>query len=67
MFADTRASANVGGFQSLSPAFVYQILIPLLLIALGHGVFVREREARTLGPLLESTSNRFSLSPQLKG
>ncbi len=52
MFADTRASANVGGFQSLSPAAVYQILIPLLLIALGHGVFVREREARTLAPLL---------------
>ncbi len=52
MFADTRASANVGGFQTLSPAFVYQILIPLLLIALGHGVFVREREARTLAPLL---------------
>ena len=52
MFADTRASASVGGFQTLSPASVYQILIPLLLIALGHGVFVREREARTLAPLL---------------
>ena len=52
MFADTRASANVGGFQTLSPASAYQILIPLLLIALGHGVFVREREARTLAPLL---------------
>ncbi len=52
MFADTRASANVGGFQTLSPASVYQILIPLLLIALGHGVFVREREAKTLAPLL---------------
>ncbi|MCH9650312.1 MAG: DUF3526 domain-containing protein [Deltaproteobacteria bacterium] len=52
MFADTRASANVGGFQTLSPASVYKVLIPLLLIALGHGVFVREREARTLAPLL---------------
>ncbi len=52
MFADTRTSANVGGFERLSPAFVYQVLIPLLLIALGHGVFVREREARTLMPLL---------------
>lgn len=52
MFADTRAGANVGGFQTLSPASVYQTLIPLLLIALGHGVFVREREARTLAPLL---------------
>lgn len=52
MFADARASANVGGFQTLSPALVYQILIPLLLIALGHAVFVREREAKTLAPLL---------------
>lgn len=52
MFADTRASANIGGFQGFSPAVVYQVLIPLLLIALGHGVFVREREARTLAPLL---------------
>lgn len=52
MFADARASANVGGFQTLSPAHVYQILIPLLLIALGHAVFVREREAKTLAPLL---------------
>ncbi len=52
MFADARASANVGSFQTLSPASVYQVLIPLLLIALGHGVFVREREARTLAPLL---------------
>ncbi|MEM7768071.1 MAG: DUF3526 domain-containing protein [Pseudomonadota bacterium] len=52
MFADTRASANLGGFRGLTPAFVYQLLVPLLLIALGHGVFVREREARTLAPLL---------------
>ena len=52
MFADTRASANLGGFRALSPAFVYQVFVPLLLIALGHGVFVREREARTLAPLL---------------
>ena len=52
MFADARASANVGSFDGLTPAFVYQLLVPLLLIALGHGVFVREREAGTLVPLL---------------
>ncbi|MEM0985564.1 MAG: DUF3526 domain-containing protein [Pseudomonadota bacterium] len=52
MFADIRASASLGGFPSLSPAFVYQVLTPLLLIALGHAVFVREREAGTLSPLL---------------
>jgi ABC-2 type transport system permease protein len=52
MFADARASANIGSLQGLTPAFVYQILVPLLLIALGHGLFVREREAKTLAPLL---------------
>lgn len=52
IFADARASANVGSFEGLTPAFVYQLLVPLLLMALGHGVFVREREAGTLAPLL---------------
>ncbi|MEL7540090.1 MAG: DUF3526 domain-containing protein [Pseudomonadota bacterium] len=52
MFADARASANLGSFEGITPAFVYQMLVPLLLIALGHGVFVREREAKTLAPLL---------------
>ncbi|MEL6955074.1 MAG: ABC transporter permease subunit, partial [Pseudomonadota bacterium] len=52
MFADTRAGANVGSLDGLTPAFVYQLLVPLLLIALGHGLFVREREAGTLAPLL---------------
>ncbi|MEM1249097.1 MAG: DUF3526 domain-containing protein [Acidobacteriota bacterium] len=61
MFADTRASADLGGFETLSPAFVYQLLIPLLLIALGHGVFVREREARTLAPLLAQGVSGTSL------
>ncbi|MEM9292667.1 MAG: DUF3526 domain-containing protein [Acidobacteriota bacterium] len=52
MFSDARASADLGGLGSLTPALVYQFLLPLLLIAIGHGVMVREREARTLGPLL---------------
>ena len=52
MFAEERAAANFGGFGSLTPAKVYQLLIPLLLIAIGHGVVVREREARTLAPVL---------------
>ncbi|MEM9553668.1 MAG: DUF3526 domain-containing protein [Acidobacteriota bacterium] len=52
MFSDARASADLGGLGSLTPARVYQFLLPLLLIALGHAVMVREREARTLGSLL---------------
>lgn len=52
MFADARAEARTGGFGALSPAKVYHFFLPLLIIALGHGVILRERDARTLGPLL---------------
>ena len=52
MFADVRAEARTGGFGALTPAKLYHLILPLLLIALGHAAIVREREARTLGPLL---------------
>jgi ABC-2 type transport system permease protein len=52
MFADVRAQARTGGFGALTPAKLYHLFLPLLLIALGHAAIVREREARTLGPLL---------------
>ncbi len=51
-FANSSASADVGSFQGITPAFVYQVLIPLLLITVGSGVMVREREAKTLVPLM---------------
>ena len=51
MFADARAGADLGGFQGLTAALVYQLFVPLLLIAIGHGVFIREREENTLAPL----------------
>jgi ABC-2 type transport system permease protein len=52
MFADHSASADLGGLQSLTPSLVYQIFAPLLLLLLGHGAIVREREAASLGTLL---------------
>ena len=52
MFADARASANLGGFEGLTAALVYQLFVPLLLIAIGHGLIIREREENTLAPLL---------------
>ncbi|ADM10780.1 putative ABC transporter permease [Parvularcula bermudensis HTCC2503] len=52
MFAETRASADLGGMALLTPAFVYQVIAPLLVILLGHSAIVRERESRTLAPLL---------------
>lgn len=52
MFADARAAANTGGFGRLDPALVYQLFVPLILIALGHASILREREAGTLAVLL---------------
>ena len=52
MFADGRAEARTGGFGNLSAAKIYQLFVPLLLIAIGHAVLIRERENRTLGTLL---------------
>ncbi len=52
MFADAGASADLGALSWLSPASVYQLFGPLLLILLGHGLLAREREAGTLGTLL---------------
>ncbi len=52
MFADAGAGANLGGFDDLTAALVYQLFVPLLLIAMGHGLIVREREENTLAPLL---------------
>jgi len=63
MFADARAEARTGGFGALTPAKLYYLFLPLLIIALGHGVILREREARTLGPLLSQgvTGGRLAL------
>jgi ABC-2 type transport system permease protein len=51
-FADAAATGTIGAYGIPSPALVYQLLVPLLLIALGHAALAREREAGTLAPLL---------------
>lgn len=50
--ADAKANANLGRFSSLTPAFVYQIFLPLLIIVIGYSSIVRERETRTLDTML---------------
>ena len=50
-FAAAGASAQFGGLAWLTPASIYQLLGPLLLIILGHGALAREREGRTLQAL----------------
>ncbi|MEM9402370.1 MAG: DUF3526 domain-containing protein [Pseudomonadota bacterium] len=51
-FSAAAASADAGGLTWLTPALVYQVFAPLLIIVLGHGAVVRERESRALAPLL---------------
>ena len=52
MFAQARGTARAGGFGTLTPALIYQLFLPLLLIAIGHAAIVREREGGTLVPLM---------------
>ncbi len=52
MFAQARGAARAGGFGRLTPALIYQLFLPLLLIAVGHAAIVRERETKTLAPLM---------------
>lgn len=51
-FGDVRQSSLLLRFGQLTPAFVLQVLAPLLLIFVGHAVLAREREAGTLRVLL---------------
>ncbi len=52
MFAESTASADFGGLSWLSPALVYQLFAPLLIILFGHGSIARERETAVLSSLL---------------
>ncbi|MGP9802727.1 ABC transporter permease [Rheinheimera sp. NSM] len=47
-FAEQKQSSGLNWLGKLTPAYVMQILTPLLLIVLGFGVMTREREAGTL-------------------
>jgi len=51
-FADVRQSSLLLRFGQLTPAFVLQVLAPLLLIFVGHASVARERESGTLRVLL---------------
>jgi len=51
-FGDVRQSSLLLRFGQLTPAFVLQVLAPLLLIFVGHAVVAREREAGTLRVLM---------------
>lgn len=46
-FSPSYDGAQAGPFSRLSPALVYQLLAPLILIVMGFGMVAREREAST--------------------
>ena len=51
-FGDVRQSSLLLRFGQLTPAFVLQVLAPLLLVFVGHAALARERESGTLRVLL---------------
>ncbi len=51
-FGDARQSSLLIRFGQLTPAFVLQVLAPLLLVFLGYGALARERERGSLRQLL---------------
>lgn len=51
-FGDVRQSSMLIRFGQLTPAFVLQVVAPLLLIFLGYGVLSRETERGTLRLLM---------------
>lgn len=51
-FGDVRQSSLLVRFGQLTPAFVLQVVAPLLLIFLGFGALARERERGTLRLLM---------------
>ncbi|KQQ32358.1 ABC transporter permease [Duganella sp. Leaf126] len=51
-FGDVRQTSLLLRFGQLTPAFVLQVLAPLLLVFFGHAAVARERESGTLRLLL---------------
>jgi len=52
MFAESAASTNFGSLSWLTPALIYQLFAPLIIILLGHGSMIRERESAVLAQML---------------
>lgn len=57
-FGDVRQSSLLVRFGQLTPAFVLQIVAPLLLIFLGYGALARETERGTLRLLMLQGASR---------
>lgn len=60
-FGDVRQSSLLVRFGQLTPAFVLQVVAPLLLVFLGYGAVARERERGTLRLLMLQGVSRAQL------
>ncbi|MBB4858700.1 ABC-2 type transport system permease protein [Novosphingobium chloroacetimidivorans] len=60
-FGDVRQSSLLIRFGQLTPAFVLQVIAPLLLIFLGYGVLARETEQGTLRVLMLQGARRWQV------
>ncbi|GAA6137421.1 DUF3526 domain-containing protein [Arenicella sp. 4NH20-0111] len=60
-FSPSYDGAQAGPFSRLSPALVYQLLVPLVLIVMGFGVVSRERESATDRQLVTSGISPVSI------
>ena len=61
VFSPGYAAAQAGPFSELTPAFAYQILVPLLLLIIGFGSISREREGKTDYLMVSSTVSPYEL------
>jgi ABC-2 type transport system permease protein len=61
MFAEQKQSTGLTKMGSLSPAFIVQVLAPLMLILIGYSAITRERESQTLTFLLAQGTSIYTL------
>jgi ABC-2 type transport system permease protein len=60
-FAEQRQSTGLTKLGSLAPAFIGQVLAPLMLILIGYSMMSRERESQTLAFLVAQGTSIFTL------
>jgi ABC-2 type transport system permease protein len=61
MFADQKQGTALTSLGSLSPAFILQVLAPLLLILIAYSSVSRERESQTLSFIVSQGTSIFTL------
>lgn len=61
MFAEQKQGTGLTTLGNLSPAFIVQVLAPLLLILIGYSAVSRERESQTLSFMVAQGTSIYTL------